>query len=255
MGEEAAAAVVGEAAKAATSCRTPSCPSLDLLERVPWTYFFLTVCFMVVLGDRAAWAAVTNRPVTADLNTTDFFPLPGSFGAMTIPPAFPAWQDYASADPELLQEIVRQAEIRMQAQLQSALAADARAGLLSSLQAAASAGLFVAAAQADIKGSAEAAAYISASLLALGALLAACALRPIDFGFVGNKPSNWIDDIIAQETKQTGLAGTAEHLDKYLRLNDQRMSTNARLVSGSLFFLVGAPTASAVFLLFKHFCG
>lgn len=174
---------------------------------------------------------------------------------MTTSPTFPAWQDYASADPELLQEIVRQAEIRMQAQLQSALAADARAGLLSSLQAAASAALFVAAAQAEIAGQAETAAYISASLLALGALFAAFALRPVDFGFVGNKPSNWIDDIIAKENKQIGLAGTAEHLDKYLRLNDQRMSENAKLVSTSLLFLIGAPAVSAGYLLFRNLCG
>lgn len=167
---------------------------------------------------------------------------------MTSTTPLPTWQDYQNADIAILKEIVRQGESRLQAQLQAALAADARAGLLSSLQAASSAALFVAAAQTEISGLAETAAYISAACLLIGASLAAWALRPIDFGFVGNRPSNWIDSIRDRERLKIGLAGTAVHLDKYLAQNDRYMAGNARLTRASLIALIAGPVLAAAYL-------
>lgn len=162
----------------------------------------------------------------------------------------PATYDaFLSANENILGEAIRQGELRLQAQLQSALASDARAVGLASLQAAASAGLLVAAAQDDISGIGEAAAYISAALLLLGAIAACLALSSVGFGFVGNRPGLWRECIQQKDTFKTCMASSAAQLDKYLILNDETMRKNGKLTNLSVLFLGLAPISAFALLI------
>jgi hypothetical protein len=151
-------------------------------------------------------------------------------------------------DPLVLDEIIRQAELRMQAQLQLAVAADARSGLVARVQGAASAALVAVAAQTGPASLAFAPAIAAAVVLGAGTVLAAVASRPVSFGYPGAHPGDWLEDIKQGTSLLQARAETAALLDKYLRLNETVMTNNNRWATWSIICLMAAPVASGAML-------
>ena len=168
---------------------------------------------------------------------------------MAKPPAEPDIQaiDLLPADIAVLDEVIRQAELRMQVQIQLALAADARAGVLATIQGTGSAALFVVAAQSTAPV-ALAPTLAAAIVLALGAVLAAVAARPVAIGAPGTRPRDGVSDIRAGVSLARARADTARLLDKYLIENEEIMVSNNRWTTRSIFCLAAAPIMSGLLL-------
>jgi hypothetical protein len=133
-----------------------------------------------------------------------------------------------SADGDLLNEILREAESRLEAQLTSALAADSRAmnflGFVSAI-AVASIGASLAAIESNIALAAI------GLLVGVGMMIAAfsafSAAKPIDFQMVGNYPSEWVGDITDGATLHDALAAQVAFYDEMLKANAAAMAGNA----------------------------
>ena len=154
--------------------------------------------------------------------------------------------DYRSLLPATvatLDEIIRQSELRIAVQIQLALAADGRAGLLASLQSTASVALLIAS-FSDIKGPAAGAAVGAAAALGVAACLSAWAAQPVSFGLPGTKPGDWVDSISVKKSLHTDKAEYAAHLDKYLTLNSSVMAENCNWVRISMVATAFAPIAA-----------
>lgn len=164
-------------------------------------------------------------------------------------------EDLIPSDPAILDEIIRQAEGRLQAQLQAAIASDNRAMVLASIQAAASAALVVAGGQDDISGAGELASYAASFVLFLGSACAAWSARPVPFGFMGTNPADWVDAIKTNEQLLSARAHYAAFLDEYLRLNAQFMENNTPWTKGALIALVIAPIAAALVFVGAQIAG
>ncbi len=156
---------------------------------------------------------------------------------------------FKGASADWVKEIIRQGELRLQAQLQSALAADARAGVLASIQAAVVAALVVFGGSDEVRGAEEAAAYTAAAFTFVGAVLAGVAARPIAFDFPGLAPLDWAHAIQTGEAEDSANRAYAEYLDEYLRANDSRMKVNGWLTRAALAAMVLAPAAAVVALV------
>ena len=166
------------------------------------------------------------------------------------PPQIPQPGDaYRNASAAWLKEIIRQGELRLQCQLQAAIAADARAGVLASIQAAASAALIVFGAQSDIVGTVEAAAYSAAAPLFIGALMSAWSARPVAFFFPGLEPKDWLPAVDTDEPRVACDRAYAEYLDDYLKDNARFMKRNGRWLTASLGTLALAPVFAIAALL------
>jgi hypothetical protein len=159
------------------------------------------------------------------------------------------WKRLVPNDPLILDEIIRQGEARLQAQLQSALASDARAGVMASIQGAAAAALFVAATGKDFEPRLQLSAFVAAFVFTFGAFFAACALRPVAFGWVGSKPSDWLDDIGEGIGLLAAKAQTAVWIEKGLNHNGGAIRLNCRLTNAAIICLVAAPLSAGVLLL------
>lgn len=157
--------------------------------------------------------------------------------------AIPDYRALLSEDSAILDEIIRQAEQRMSTQVQMALAADGRAGLIGSLQSTASIGLLIAA-FSNIQGEASAAAVGAALLLAAAAGFAAWAAKPVAFGLPGTSPCDWIDSIAEKKSLLIDKAEYACHLDKYLRFNGEVMASNCNWVRASMVATALSPIAA-----------
>ncbi len=164
-------------------------------------------------------------------------------------PAGPDFQavDLLPADIAILDEVIRQAELRMQVQIQLALAADARAGVLATIQGTGSAALFVVAAQSTTP-IALAPTLAAATVLAVGAVLAAVAARPVDIGAPGTRPRDWLSDIRSGVPLARSRADAAWLLDRSLIDNEKIMISNNRWTTRSIHCLAAAPIVSALAL-------
>lgn len=154
--------------------------------------------------------------------------------------------EFKGASPESVKEIIRQGELRLQAQLQAALAADSRSNALAAIQAAAAAALVVYAGSADVKGTPELTAFVGAVFFTCGAMFAAWAARPIAFDFAGLNPSDWVQAIESGEPVDSARRAYATYLDEYLKDNAARMSANGDWTMRSIKMMAMAPAASAV---------
>ncbi|MNQ63342.1 hypothetical protein D3C85_777210 [compost metagenome] len=155
---------------------------------------------------------------------------------------------FEGASADWVKEIIRQGELRLQAQLQSALAADARAGVLASIQAAVVAALVVFGGSDEVRGAEEAAAYSAAALTFLGAVLAGIAARPIGFDFPGLAPLDWAEAVQTKEPEDSANRAYAQYLDDYIKANDDRMKINGWFTRAALVAMVLAPAAAVIAL-------
>lgn len=154
--------------------------------------------------------------------------------------------EFKGASAESVKEIIRQAELRLQAQLQAAIAADSRSNALAAIQAAAAAALVVYAGASDVKATPELAALVAAAFFSAGAMFAAWAARPIPFDFAGLNPSDWAQAIQTREPVDSARRAYANYLDDYLQANSTRMAANGESTTRSIKMMAMAPIAAVL---------
>lgn len=147
------------------------------------------------------------------------------------------------ADSETLQEILRESEVYLSAQLSAAIAADERAYTF--------AGTITAASVLLIGGSYALATaskpsmllvYISiavAAALFVAAWMAVMSARSVDFEFAGNQASKWVEDIESQKPFLHSLAEQCEHYDGMATSNRKTMADNSRLFNRAVNVALG----------------
>lgn len=163
-----------------------------------------------------------------------------------------AWSD---VDQKMALQILKQGETYLTAQLQAALAADARAAALAGLYTTLSLAVFAGGlGYWDKTGNLSAllSAIASGTSLAIAAALSAYAARPIDFYFPGNAPRNWIPYRKAPLVPMIG--GEAEHCDRGIAANDLQLSKNQHAVRRAYWFAIGAPFAGLAGWLLPVIC-
>lgn len=137
-----------------------------------------------------------------------------------------------TAEASVLNEILREAEARLGAQLSAAIAADQRAmtflGFLLTLVAFL-VGASIAAATANTPAPSIAilAAFGAAGFMVAG-LFAYGATRPIDFEFVGNDPESWLTDVKEKTSLHDALAEQSAHYDGMLKANRAAMAASSK---------------------------
>lgn len=149
-----------------------------------------------------------------------------------------------SADEAMLREILREAEVYLDAQLTAAIAADQRAYAFSGMIAAASV-LLVGASYALIEAAtpspllAWCSALIAVALF-VAAWMAVISARSTDFEFAGNQPCQWANDIEAGQTLHESLAEQCEHYDSMATTNRNIMDANSKLFNAAVNIALGA---------------
>jgi hypothetical protein len=155
--------------------------------------------------------------------------------------------DWSGVDEKMARQILTQGEIFLSAQLQAALAADARATTM--------AGLYTTLALATLAGgfgywdktsdiAPLLAALVAGSLLAVAAAMAAWAARPIDFYFPGNQPSQWFAGRL--NNLVTMIGGEAENYDTRIAYNDARLGENQTAIRRAFIVAIVSPLAGAL---------
>jgi hypothetical protein len=157
--------------------------------------------------------------------------------------------ELAKADEKTLREILRQAESYLSAQLTAGIAADQRAIAFSGV---------VAAAAAIIAGGGIALLQSDHSILLAwlglsvsGGLLTAMffAMRtamPAGFWYVGNNPSEWVQDIQGGKTWEMSCAEQAAHYAEMIAENNAMMSRNGTRMRVAVWTCWATLVAGAV---------
>ncbi|WP_156648337.1 hypothetical protein [Methylobacterium sp. Leaf108] len=147
----------------------------------------------------------------------------------TIEPLKPS--DLAGADIQIKEEIKRQAEAFLAAQLQSGIAADQRAMSFVSLMAAAA--VVVAGGGAALLLGTPVRPFLgwvcigTATSFALAMGAAVETAKPVDFHYVGGAPKDWKDDLSNRITYEDALAEFIINLGDRIKFNKKILETNA----------------------------
>jgi hypothetical protein len=164
--------------------------------------------------------------------------------------------DLSNAGRGTATEIVRQAEILLEAQLTLAIAADDRATSL--------AGTFCVAGTAIVAGlitlvgthpaMTDALPIILGGIASSGmflwaALVCVRTTLPADFGLVGNEPKNWEEPVTESARLTWMLINQAENYQAHLEANDQTLHRNAKGFRRGALWGVAAPFAGLVIWL------
>lgn len=147
-------------------------------------------------------------------------------------------------------EIIRLAELRLQSQLSSAIAADQRALALT--------GIFVTFSLAAL-GTAGAAytnddyfllsaMLILFSYLTFAAYIAVKAAKPVAFEFAGNDPEEWMNKDDLKGPWTIALKQQCDFYDKWIKYNAELMKENGKQVSRAINLLAGAPIVALILL-------
>jgi hypothetical protein len=157
------------------------------------------------------------------------------------------------AEPAMLQEILREAEAYLAAQMAAGTAADQRAYTFAGMMLAISAALVGASySLAQANPWVSILAIVLASILTVSVGFAFHSARAVDFEFAGNQPSHWVDDVEAGISLLHALAEQCEHYDVMIRANTKTLRDNARWFERAvrLSYGVGVVGAVAFFLAF-----
>lgn len=160
---------------------------------------------------------------------------------MTISP-------YASATDDVLDEIVRQAEARLDAQLTSAIAADQRAMTFAGL-------LFAGAAALGAFAPSSAANSDSIALLlvgiglAIGGAFATASARPAAWEYVGNVPSGWLGDIQSGKSLKDSKAEMAAFYDEMIAVNETSIGSAGRFMRTAMRIAFVSVGGGVLFVL------
>jgi hypothetical protein len=151
--------------------------------------------------------------------------------------------DWLKVEERLLDEIIRQAEARLGAQLTAAVGADQRAynfaAAMTSVTLALGGGAYVAfTSTTPILGFA---ACTAAVVCFLAAVMAYWAGRPHDHWFVGCMPSDWFKDIDTGKEYRDALGEVAKHYQEMLEANDKNMARAGGLLKSAAILALTAP--------------
>lgn len=154
-----------------------------------------------------------------------------------------------SATSEYIDEIIRQAELRLEAQLSAALAADQRAMTFAGLL---FAGIAVLMGGGGISISST---YFQPALIfcigfALAAGCASWSARPAKWHYVGNFPASWNDDLSEGISFAESRRETATHFQEMLELNERALTRASRWMRASMILAI----SSVVFGLLMVAC-
>lgn len=143
---------------------------------------------------------------------------------------------------KLILEAYRRAEIRLQSQIDLAVAADGRAVTFGGLAIAAAAILIGLAEDASNRVF-----YVSAAgALVVSACLAGFSARPVPFGIVGGKFGDLIEDIDADDVYEELLRTLGRFYDEEIDDNAQQMKTNGRVMFAAYLIAVVSPLVGYV---------
>lgn len=157
-------------------------------------------------------------------------------------------EDRATA---LAQTVLRQGELRLQAQLQVAIGADQRAMTMGAVFIAGAAACLGFASDADLPGLIGA--LVAAAQLLSGAGLAIGAAWPTAFRLVGSRPNLWWTDGVEDKPLAAALEKESNNYAKYIAKNDDALDAAAQwlmwgAVVGASAPVVGAAAWAAVAL-------
>jgi hypothetical protein len=167
--------------------------------------------------------------------------------------------DWKKVDAELVREILREAELKLQAQLSLAIAADQRSSVMASFfsvaAAAIAAGLITLASaeHSSDTGPIYAGGAISILLLIIGAALCIWAARPADFSVPGSEPDKWYDEVKLKRDLKVRLGEQAENCQEMIEENDKVLSTNARFFAAGAATGITSPLAGAIIWVILRF--
>ncbi|MGX9117068.1 hypothetical protein ACWTU6_10265 [Mesorhizobium sp. BHbsci] len=170
---------------------------------------------------------------------------------MNSPPLF---ECIKSANIEMLQEVLREAESYLDAQLTSAIAADQRAYTFAGAVSAASV-ILVGAAYSLVTSHPPDTllaftAWAVAVSLFVAAWMAVISARSVSFEFVGNQPSKWAADVENGKSFAHAIAEQCAHYDGMIAQNNFVMDRNSKIFNGAVnLALVGIGAGGIAFLL------
>lgn len=155
--------------------------------------------------------------------------------------------DWTGVNIDTAREILALGQKHLEAQLQTALAADARATAMSSL--------YLTLALAVIAGglaywqtanSLEAlfSSIAATAILIIAAAQASWAARPIDFYLPGTDPETWFED--RRDNLVELLGGQAEIDNRDIRRNSRRMAESGRAIKRAFYLSLSAPVAGGL---------
>lgn len=158
-------------------------------------------------------------------------------------------QKLINAEHDILQEILRESELKLAAQLQSGLAADQRAFTYLGFIVVIVVVIVGAAFSLQIDKPTNTALSVICLLLS-GGFFTSCiylykSAKPVDWYFAGNEPNKWLEDIENKITLHHALAAQCGYYDKCLTEN------NRSLVNASQNF----ENATLIFVITVAFCG
>ena len=158
----------------------------------------------------------------------------------------PQWQ---SSDKEAINEIMREAEARLAAQVQIATSADQRATVLAGIYVAAATGIIGALVTAPkevhsppLYGGASAAVM----LFLVGAFFCIWATMPVKFWTPGNAPEEWYPDIIAKRDLNEAKGEQIENYNSMILDNAAVMKSNGRKFKSGALLGACAPVGGLI---------
>jgi hypothetical protein len=132
--------------------------------------------------------------------------------------------DLMKADQSTLNEVLREAEAYLAAQLTSALASNQRAISFTNFMAAAAAAIGSGAAGLLTGTTPKLALGVIAAAVALGLLaamaFAIAAAMPTQFWFAGNTPAQWVDDVLKRLPYKTAISQQLSHYANMIERNN-----------------------------------
>ncbi len=151
--------------------------------------------------------------------------------------------DWTGTTEPMVRDILMQGETFLQAQFQSALAADQRATTLAGILVTLSTAVFAAAIATWEQVPADALYGMSAmaGILLVAGAFAAWAARPIDFWFPGSRPEQWYDGKLEKCVDMLG--GAAELTQSSIDENEAFMVGNQTAVRISFVLALLSPIA------------
>jgi hypothetical protein len=145
---------------------------------------------------------------------------------------------YATAHPDIVEEINRQAEARLEAQLTVALAADQRAFIFAGFLVAIVAALLAVTTSNTVNHFETVVLLLTSGGLLLAAGLAAWSAQPSAWEMVGNVPSGWLDDIANRTSLAECRAEMATHYEGMIKANQDTLEGAALTMRISLALTV-----------------